>query len=218
MRQAEQQPAVNRRAANPPQATAGQHRGPPDRQAHAHSLPQHDWGPPRDAEPASSDVRRDAPEFAAIKQRQQAAWSAGNDAVIGTTLQIVGENLCEALDVRAGQRVLDLAAGNGNATLAAARRWCEVGFAYRLCPATARTGAGAGAGRRACRRLPRGRCRGTPIPRRELRRGGLHLRSHVRAEPPSAPRQRWSACARRAAGSGLRTGRPKASSGRSSGF
>ncbi len=67
-----------------------------------------------------------APDFAAVKQRQQAAWSSGNYAVVGTTLQIVGENLCEALDVRAGQRVLDLAAGNGNATLAAARRWCEV--------------------------------------------------------------------------------------------
>ena len=65
-------------------------------------------------------------DFAAIKVRQQAAWSTGNYAVVGTTLQIVGENLCEALDVRAGSRVLDVAAGNGNATLAAARRWCEV--------------------------------------------------------------------------------------------
>ncbi len=65
-------------------------------------------------------------DFAAIKVRQQAAWSTGNYAVVGTTLQIVGENLCEALDVRAGSRVLDVAAGNGNATLAAARRWCDV--------------------------------------------------------------------------------------------
>ncbi|MBN3759551.1 methyltransferase domain-containing protein [Burkholderia sp. Ac-20365] len=65
-------------------------------------------------------------DFAALKVRQQAAWSTGNYAVVGTTLQIVGENLCEALDVRAGSRVLDVAAGNGNATLAAARRWCEV--------------------------------------------------------------------------------------------
>jgi len=66
------------------------------------------------------------PDLAAIKGRQQAAWSAGDYAVIGTTLQIVGESLCEALDLRAGQSVLDVAAGNGNATLAAARRWCEV--------------------------------------------------------------------------------------------
>ena len=47
-------------------------------------------------------------------------------AVVGTTLVIVGEELCEALDIRAGQSVLDVAAGNGNATLAAARRWCDV--------------------------------------------------------------------------------------------
>jgi ubiquinone/menaquinone biosynthesis C-methylase UbiE len=67
-----------------------------------------------------------ATDLAAVKTRQQAAWSTGNYAVVGTTLQIVGENLCEALDLRAGSRVLDVAAGNGNATLAAARRWCEV--------------------------------------------------------------------------------------------
>src|SRR3954464_14856621 len=65
-------------------------------------------------------------DFAAVKIRQQAAWSTGNYAVVGTTLQIVGEALCEALDLRAGSRVLDVAAGNGNATLAAARRWCDV--------------------------------------------------------------------------------------------
>lgn len=65
-------------------------------------------------------------DFAAVKVRQQAAWSTGNYAVVGTTLQIVGENLCEALDLRAGSRVLDVAAGNGNATLAAARRYCDV--------------------------------------------------------------------------------------------
>jgi ubiquinone/menaquinone biosynthesis C-methylase UbiE len=66
------------------------------------------------------------PDLAAIKTRQQAVWSSGDYAAIGTTLQIVGENLCEALDLRAGSRVLDVAAGNGNATLAAARRFCEV--------------------------------------------------------------------------------------------
>ncbi len=66
------------------------------------------------------------PDLAAVKARQQAAWSSGDYAVVGTTLQIVGESLCEALDLRAGQRVLDVAAGNGNATLAAARRWCDV--------------------------------------------------------------------------------------------
>jgi SAM-dependent methyltransferase len=66
------------------------------------------------------------PDLAAVKQRQQAAWASGDFAVIGTTLQIVGETLCEAVDLRAGERVLDVAAGNGNATLAAARRFAEV--------------------------------------------------------------------------------------------
>jgi SAM-dependent methyltransferase len=67
-----------------------------------------------------------AVDYAAIKTRQQATWSSGNYAVVGAILQIVGENLCEALDLRAGSRVLDVAAGNGNATLAAAHRWCDV--------------------------------------------------------------------------------------------
>ena len=66
------------------------------------------------------------PDLAAVKQRQHGAWSSGDYAVVGTTLQIVGEQLCEALDLRAGSKVLDVAAGNGNATLAAARRWCDV--------------------------------------------------------------------------------------------
>ena len=67
-----------------------------------------------------------APDFAAIKARQQAVWASGDYAVIGTTLQIVGETLAEAVDLRAGERVLDVAAGNGNATLAAARRFASV--------------------------------------------------------------------------------------------
>ena len=67
-----------------------------------------------------------APDLIALKTRQQAAWSSGNYAVVGATLQIVGEELCEALDLKAGSKVLDVAAGNGMATLAAARRWCDV--------------------------------------------------------------------------------------------
>ena len=66
------------------------------------------------------------PDYASIKQRQQATWAAGDYSVIGITLQIVGERLCEAIDIRSGERVLDVAAGNGNASLAAARHWCDV--------------------------------------------------------------------------------------------
>jgi len=67
-----------------------------------------------------------AEDLAAVKGRQQATWSSGDYAVIGTTLQLVGENLCEAVDVAAGSAVLDVAAGNGNASLAAARRGAAV--------------------------------------------------------------------------------------------
>ncbi len=65
-------------------------------------------------------------DFNAIKRRQQATWASGDFAIIGTTLQVVGESLAEAVDVRAGERVLDVAAGNGNASLAAARRFARV--------------------------------------------------------------------------------------------
>jgi ubiquinone/menaquinone biosynthesis C-methylase UbiE len=58
----------------------------------------------------------------ALKTRQMAAWASGDYAVIGTTLQLVGEQLAEACDLRFDEHVLDVAAGNGNATLAAARR------------------------------------------------------------------------------------------------
>src|SRR6478672_9397888 len=66
------------------------------------------------------------PDYTAIKKKQQATWASGDFAVIGTTLQIVGETLAEAADIRADERVLDVAAGNGNATLAAARRFAKV--------------------------------------------------------------------------------------------
>ena len=66
------------------------------------------------------------PDFGAIKIKQQAAWSSGDYAVVGNTIPLMAELLCEALDIRSGWKVLDVAAGNGNATLAAARRGCEV--------------------------------------------------------------------------------------------
>ena len=66
------------------------------------------------------------PDLKAVKAKQQAMWASGDFAVIGTTLQIVGELLCEAVDIRSTERVLDVAAGNGNATLAAARHFASV--------------------------------------------------------------------------------------------
>jgi ubiquinone/menaquinone biosynthesis C-methylase UbiE len=74
----------------------------------------------------TSSQQSPAPDFAAIKAKQNAAWASGDYARIGTTLQIVGESLAEAMDLRPGSAVLDVAAGNGNATLAFARRWCDV--------------------------------------------------------------------------------------------
>ena len=65
-------------------------------------------------------------DIATIRQRQQATWAAGDYAAVGTRLLPTAELLCEAVDLRAGERVLDVACGNGNAALAAARRFCQV--------------------------------------------------------------------------------------------
>jgi SAM-dependent methyltransferase len=74
----------------------------------------------------SQDPAASSDRFSAIKARQQTMWGSGDFSVIGVTLQIVGELLAEAADVRSVERVLDVAAGNGNATLAAARRFATV--------------------------------------------------------------------------------------------
>lgn len=66
------------------------------------------------------------PDLTAIKTRQQATWASGDFGQVGVRLQIVGESLCEAVDLLAGETVLDVAAGNGNASLAAARRFADV--------------------------------------------------------------------------------------------
>jgi ubiquinone/menaquinone biosynthesis C-methylase UbiE len=76
--------------------------------------------------PPASPQPSPGADFAAIKQRQQATWASGDFAIIGVTLQIVGESLAEAADIRASEKVIDIAAGNGNATLAAARRFAVV--------------------------------------------------------------------------------------------
>jgi ubiquinone/menaquinone biosynthesis C-methylase UbiE len=72
------------------------------------------------------NVQQSLPDYAAIKTKQQIAWSSGDYTRVGVTLQISGEQLCEAMDLHAGESVLDVAGGNGNASLAAARRFCKV--------------------------------------------------------------------------------------------
>jgi ubiquinone/menaquinone biosynthesis C-methylase UbiE len=67
-----------------------------------------------------------APDLEALKARQRTMWGSGDYAVIGATLPIVAEGLCESADVRAGERVLDVATGTGNAAIAAARRFAHV--------------------------------------------------------------------------------------------
>ncbi|MGB3681526.1 MAG: class I SAM-dependent methyltransferase [Rubrobacteraceae bacterium] len=64
--------------------------------------------------------------LSAAKDRQRRAWASGDYAVFGTALNIISELLCEAADLRPGERVLDVATGSGNAALAAARRYCAV--------------------------------------------------------------------------------------------
>src|SRR5918995_3500930 len=67
-----------------------------------------------------------APNLTAIKDRHQKTWTSGNYARIGNTLVIMGELLCEAVNVHAGDTVLDVATGSGNTAISAARRFCEV--------------------------------------------------------------------------------------------
>ena len=157
------------------------------------------------------ETRPAAPDFAAIKQRQQATWASGDFAVIGTTLQIVGESLAEAVDVRAGERVLDVAAGNGNATLAAARRFAEV-TSTDYVPALLDKGRERARAEGLAVQFRGRRRRGAAVRRRELRRRAVDLRRDVHARPRAAPRARCCACCAPAAASAWRTGRPRASS------
>ncbi len=71
-------------------------------------------------------VTQPAPDYETIKAKQRQTWATGDYAVIGTAILYMAETLCEAMDPRAGQRVLDVAGGSGNAALGMARRFCEV--------------------------------------------------------------------------------------------
>jgi SAM-dependent methyltransferase len=95
---------------------------------------------PRQPRPGTTPL-----DLAAVKAKQQATWSSGDYSVVGTTLQIAGETLCEAVDLRSGERVLDVACGNGNAALAAARRFAQVTGVDYVPALLARAGARAAA-------------------------------------------------------------------------
>ncbi len=132
----------------------------------------------------SRNIAPAGPDFAAIKQKQQATWASGDFAVIGTTLQIVGESLAEAADVRAGDRVLDVAAGNGNATLAAARRFAQV-ISTDYVPALLDKGAERAKAEGLDGRVSRRRRRGVAVRRPQFRRRAVDLRRDV--HPGSHP-------------------------------
>ena len=74
------------------------------------------------------NLGRNAPRIdpRATKVRQQSAWASGDYAVVGNALQIAAEELCETMNLYQDGRVLDVAVGNGHASMAAARRWCDV--------------------------------------------------------------------------------------------
>ena len=128
----------------------------------------------------------------AIKTRQQAMWASGDFAVIGTTLQIVGELLCEGVDLRAGERVLDVAAGNGNATLAAARRFANV-TSTDYVPALLECGRRRAEAEGLDVDVRSGGCRGAALPGRRFRCGAVDVWRDVRARS-AAGRRRVDAC------------------------
>ena len=150
-------------------------------------------------------------DFAAVKTRQQAAWGSGDYAVIGTTLQIVGEQLAEACDLRWDERVLDVAAGNGNATLAAARRGCVV-TSTDYVPDCSSAGAERARAERLDVRFQLADAEALPFDDASFDAvlstfGVMFAPDHAQAAAETG-----CACAARAAASAWRTGRPKASS------
>ena len=157
------------------------------------------------------DKPTSAPDFATIKQRQQATWASGDFAVIGTTLQIVGETLAEAADIRAGERVLDVAAGNGNATLAAAHRFAEV-TSTDYVPALLDKGRERARAEGLSVQFEVADAEALPFDDQQLRRRALHVRRDVHARSSSVLPARCCASCAAAAASRWPTGRPRASS------
>ena len=149
------------------------------------------------------------PDLAAIKQKQQVTWSSGDFHVLAEKIVFVSEHLVDTADIHAGWRVLDVATGSGNAALAAARLGADRGR-HRLRPVADRARPRARGDRGSRDRLPRGRRRGDPLPRRLLRRRHDRVRLDVRAGPPEGGRRarprRRSRAARSRSPPGRRTG------------
>jgi SAM-dependent methyltransferase len=71
------------------------------------------------------------PYLETVKHRQQQTWASGDFHVVAARIVLVAEQLCDAADLHAGWRVLDVATGSGNAAIAAARLGCTaVGVDY----------------------------------------------------------------------------------------
>ena len=120
------------------------------------------------------------PDLSSVKARQQQTWASGDYTAVASRIVLVSELLVETADLHAGWRVLDVACGNGNATLAAARSGTTaVGVDY--VPAAAGVGARACAGRRARRGVPPRGCGGVAVRRERVRRGAVGVRRDVRA-------------------------------------
>ena len=134
----------------------------------------------------------DAPDLSAVKQRQQVMWASGDFHAVATLIQPVADMLCDAVDVQAGWSVLDVATGSGNAAIAAARCGCGR-HRDRLRPGAPRARPAPRRGGGPGDRPGRGRRRGDPVRRPELRRGAVGVRLDVRAGPAAGRRR---ACAR----------------------
>src|SRR4051812_17804603 len=102
------------------------------------------------------------PDLERVKERQQQMWASGDFHAVATLIQPVADVLCDAVDLQAGWRVLDVACGSGNAALAAARCGCDaVGIDY--VPSLLARGRRRGGSRGAAIRTPRGGARGNPV-------------------------------------------------------